>query len=267
MKFFLIARQELDKLFATRRGWVSLIGFGLVWVFAVLGLIRLIANKIRETQTEAVISSSLDQFGFKELGQWPTPELALYWFAALYLLPLFALIVCADQTASDKTRKTLRFLSLRANREEIFFGRFVGQFLIQLLIVLATLISVLGLIAWSHADQLNLALQRVPMLIANLTLVLLPYIALMALASIIARSARQATIFAIIGWIVASILIAVVQNYFGPLSWLDWILPGSQISSLLSLSNWDTMRLAHIPIVHTAVLLGLGWWAMRRVAL
>lgn len=267
MKFFLIARHELDKLFTTRRGWVSLLGFGLVWVFAVLSLIRLVASKVRETQTEQIIASSLDQYGLKALGEWPTPELGLYWFVALYLLPLFALIVCADQTASDKARRTLRYLGLRANREQIFFGRFFGQLIIQFLLVLVTLISVVALIAWTDADQLDLAMQRAPILIVNLSLVLLPYVALMALTSVIAKSARQATIFAVIGLIVISVLIAVVQNNFGSFPWLDWVLPGSQISSLLSLSNWDTMRLAHIPIIHTVFLLVLGWWAMRRVAL
>lgn len=267
MKLLLIARQELEKVFATRRGWVSLIGFCLIWVFAVLGLIRLISNKVRETQTEEIIGSALEQFNMKALGQWPTPELGLYWAIALYLLPLFALIICADQIAGDKTRRTLRYLSLRVNREQIFFGRFLGQLFLQLLLVLATLGSVLGLIAWTDSSQLAVALEIAPMLFVNLSLVLLPYVALMAFASVIAKSAWQATILAIIAWIVFSIIINVVQVNWGPFNWLNWIVPGSQISSLLALSGWKTLELAHIPVVHTVVLLLLGWWAMRRVSL
>jgi ABC-type transport system involved in multi-copper enzyme maturation permease subunit len=267
MKFILIAQQELEKLFATRRGWVSLLGFCLIWIFAVLALIRLISNKVRETQTEAIIGSALEQFDMKALGEWPAPELGLYWAIALYLLPLFALIISSDQIASDKTRRSLRYLTLRVNREQIFFGRFIGQLVIQFLLVIGTLVSVLALVAWTESKDLQACIEQAPMLIVNLSMVLLPYVALMALASVIAKSAWQATILAIIGWILVSIIVTTIQLYMGPFDWLNWLVPGSQISSLLSLRGWDTLQLAHIPIAHTVVLLVLGWWAMRRVSI
>ena len=42
------------------------------------------------------------------------------------------------------------------------------------------------------------------------------------------------------------------------------ILPGSQVSSLLSLSGWKTLSLAFIPIVQTAILLFFGRMIMQR---
>ena len=105
------------------------------------------------------------------------------------------------------------------------------------------------------------------MVFVNLLLVLMPYIALMALLSVIARSARQATLYAIVAWIVISIAIGVIQNRYGPLPMLDWVLPGSQIGNLLRLDGWDTLSLAPIPLLHTAVLLFAGWLAMRRIDL
>ena len=56
------------------------------------------------------------------------------------------------------------------------------------------------------ASQLLPALHLSAIVLVNLMLVLLPYIALMAWVSSMARSARQATTYAVIIWIVCSLL-------------------------------------------------------------
>ena len=158
----------------------------------------------------------------------------------------------------------MRFLVLRASRTQIFLGRFIGQYLIQLLVILLTLLSVLALIAFNAPDSVSVALAEAPLVCVNLALVLLPYVALMALVSVLASTARQATLYAIIGWIVLWFLLGYVQGKFGPFPILDWVLPGSQLGSLVKLSGWETLNLAPIPLLHTFVLLALGWFAMRR---
>ena len=210
---------------------------------------------------------ALEALGLENLSRWPSVEMALYWVIALYLLPLFSITIAADQTASDKTRGTLRYLALRTTRSQIFFGRFLGQFTIQILLVAATLVSVLLLVGYYSVDKLTGALQSMPVVFVNLLLVLMPYIALMALLSVLARSARQATLFAIVAWTIISIAIAVIQSRYGPLPILDWILPGSQIGNLLRLDGWDTLALAPVPLLHTTILLFAGWVAMRRIDL
>ena len=48
----------------------------------------------------------------------------------------------------------------------------------------------------------------------------------MAVVSVLAKSARQATMYAVIAWILVSITIGVVQSRFGAVPVLDWVLPG-----------------------------------------
>jgi len=158
----------------------------------------------------------------------------------------------------------MRFLVLRTSRTNIFFGRFIGQYLIQLFFVLVTLATVLGLVAYKSPEKLAVAIAEAPVVIVNLALVLLSYVALMALVSVLVKSARRATMLAIVGWIVLWFIIRYVQNNFGPIPLLDWVLPGSQLSTLLRLGSWDTLALAPIPIAQTLILLGLGWFAIRR---
>ena len=266
MPILSICQFEWSRLFLTRRGWLSISAFLLVWI---LILVTIIAPAARVVTSElgGLAAVALEAVGLDNLSSWPSVEMALYWVISLYLLPLFSITIAADQIASDKTRGTLRYLALRTTRSQIFFGRFLGQITIQILLVAATLLSVLLLVGYYSPDKLTGALQSTPVVFVNLLLVLMPYIALMALLSVIARSARQATLYAIVAWIVISIAIGVIQNRYGPLPMLDWVLPGSQIGNLLRLDGWDTLALAPIPLLHTAVLLFAGWLAMRRIDL
>jgi ABC-type transport system involved in multi-copper enzyme maturation permease subunit len=259
-----IGRFELIKLLGTKRGWISIAAFILVWLVVLLYVIEPAARLVGAPDTSGLAGLLLERIGWQSLAEWPAPELALYWVVALYLLPMFCIMIAADQMASDKARGTLRYLSLRASRAQIFIGRFVGQCAIQLLLIFVTLVSVVILVAVNTPDQLAAVLVRCPLLAFNLLLVLLPYIALMAVVSVLAKSARQATLYAVIAWILVSVTIGVVQSRFGAVPVLDWVLPGSQVAALLKLQGRETLSLAPVPIIHTLVLLGIGWFAMRR---
>lgn len=259
-----IARNEWARLFMSKHGWLAIFAFGLIWGLFLFYIIRPAASYISSVDLGFISGVLFPRFNVDALSRWESTEIGLYWVFALYLLPFFTMISAADQIASDKTRGTLRFLVLRASRTQIFFGRFVGQYLVQLMVIVVTLLSVLALIAYYSPDNIPIAINEAPVVMANLALVLLPYVALMALFSVLANSARQATLFAIVGWIVLWFLLGYIQNNFGPFSILDWILPGSQFSSLIRLGGWDTLSLAPIPVLQTIVLLTLGWVAMHR---
>ncbi len=264
MSVISIALNEWARLFLSKRGWIAIIAFALIWAIFLMYVIAPAARYISSQEVGLVLGSLLARFGANALNNWQSTEMALYWAFALYVLPFFTMISAADQIASDKARGTLRFLILRASRTSVFFGRFIGQYLIQLFIIIVTMASVLALIGYHSAESLTDALPEVPVVFVNMALVLMPYVALMALVSVIAQSAKQATLFAIIGWIVLWFVLGYVQNNFGPFPILDWVLPGSQLGSLVRLSGWDTLNLAPIPLLHTVVLLGLGWFAMNR---
>jgi ABC-type transport system involved in multi-copper enzyme maturation permease subunit len=264
MKLITLARAEIEKLVGSRRGMLSLLAFVLVWLLVLRYAIAPAAKMLGTGDDDGLVEFLLSQLGLEALTSWPALQLAIYWVIGLYMLPLFAVVTAADQMASDRSRGTLRYLVMRASRLELFFGRFLGHAFIQLLMVLITLASVLVFIAIDTPDRLPDSLSRSLMVVLNLWLVLLPYVALMAWVSVIARSPRQATTLAIIIWIVVSLLIGWVQAKYGPMQWLDWTLPGSQVSALLRLSDWKTLDLALIPVLHTLVLLGIGAVTMAR---
>jgi len=264
MRILLLAQDELLRLLSTKRGLIALFGFILIWLailnFGILPAASLFVGASESGLLELVLS----QFGSGKWDGWPSPELAVYWVTTLYLIPVFALISSADQTASDKSRGTLRYLLLRCSRLEIFIGRYLGQLVIMFLVVVVTLLSVLAIVAFYNPDNISAVLSKTPVVVVNLMLVLAPYVALMALVSVLARSARQATLYAIMLWVIVSLLVMYLRSKLGELPILDWILPGSQISQLLRLSDWDTMSFAIIPVVHTLVFLSIGAILMWR---
>ncbi len=264
MRMIALAQDEILRLLSTHRGLFSLLGFALIWA-GVLNYGILPASAFFVGANESGLSELLlPRLGLSAWQAWPAPELAVYWVVSLYLLPLMALLTSADQTASDRSRGTLRYLVLRCSRLEIFFGRFLGQCVIMTLLILVTLGTVLMVIAGNSGEYLAASLGRAPVILVNLTLLVLPYIALMAWVSVMARSARQATLYAMVIWLSVSLLVSYLQARFGPLALLDWVLPGSQVSQLLRLSDWQTLDYALIPILHTVVLLLIGGSLMWR---
>ena len=248
----------------TRRGLLSLLAFALVWFLILRYAIYGAAQFFMADAPGGLIVSFFNSAIINNLMSWQIPELAVFWVISLYLLPIFCIALTADQTASDKARGTLRLLHLRASRDGIFFGRFIGQMLILLMLILLALFTTLVLVLFRNEALLMPALRLSLILLVNLLLVLLPYTALMAWVSSMARSARQATLFAIIIWIICSIATGWLASRFPGIWGLDKVLPGAQVSGLLQLSGWSTLSLAYLPVIQTVVLLFLGRWMMQR---
>ena len=257
---FIIARYELSRLFMTRGGLLSLLAFGMVWFLILRYPIYSASQFFMADAPGGVIASFLNSSALNNLLAWRVPEMAVFWVIALYLFPIFCVILTADQTASDRARGTLRLLHLRASRDAIFFGRFLGQLLILFMLIVLALASTIALVLIRDGTLLPAALQLSSIILVNLMLVLLPYTALMAWVSSMARSARRAIIYAVIIWIVCWSL----PYFFPGFGILDMILPGAQVQSLLQLSGWNTLSLAPIPIIQTVVLLFLGRMIMQR---
>ena len=266
-QFLQIAYFELTRLFFTRRGWLAILACALVWGLLLYYAVYRAARLLAADQQTGLLSLLLSEIGWQDLARWSVPELAIYWFFGLSLLPFFCIVLTADQTASDRARGTLRYLHLRATRWQIYFGRFFGQMLVQLLFILVTLLSTLGVVMWRDPSLLQSWLELSPAIVVNLLIVVLPYTALMAMVSILAKSARQATTFAVILWIIAMLLIGYLGRQFPELSMLSQVLPGSQISQLMRVIGWDALALAWLPLLQTLVLLAVGAVVVRRIDL
>jgi len=261
---WLIATTEIKRTIVTKKGLISLAAFSLVWLLLLLTVIYrapvLIANG----------SSIGSMFGFGKvtsLLQWKTPELGAYWFISLYLFPLCTVVFAADQTASDKTRGTLKILTLHTSRTSLFFGRFTGLMLVQGLIIALTLLSAIVVAAVRDLTLLRDAPGQAGFIWINLMVVIAPYTALMALISLFAKSGMQAVNYAVILWILILLAIYLLSKYFPEAQLLKGIFPGAQVGELVQHYNWSALKTMIIPSVQTLVFLSAGLFFMHRIDL
>ncbi|CAM3560286.1 ABC transporter permease subunit [Shewanella violacea] len=264
----ILAKFELKKLLFNPKGLIALIAFALVWMLILLYPIRGASDILLSPEFRQLIAGLFGESSVDKLFQWQVAEMAIFWVAALYIFPMFSIFVSADQFASDKSRGSFRFLILRTGRDSLFFGRFIGHMLIQSLLLMLTVGATI-LLALSRETSLLLpALGSGLMVFINIFIILLPYTALMALLSLYANSARQATIYAILFWAVSAIVLAVVNSQFPAIGEvLSWILPGAQLSMMINTQGVSSLIYAPIPLIQAGVLLFLGRSYMIRSSL
>ena len=140
-----IAALELQRVFVPRRGLVLVVATLLIWALILRYLIYNAAVWLADGSTGRAIGSIFNSRLIESLLTWRVAEFSVYWVVALYLFPIFCLTIAADQTASDRTRGTLRLLSLHTTRSSLLFGRFAGLMLVQALLVAITILATLAL--------------------------------------------------------------------------------------------------------------------------
>ncbi|MDI1231932.1 MAG: ABC transporter permease subunit [Methylobacter sp.] len=263
----LISLFELKRAFATRKGILSLVTFAVVWYFILLYPLRFAAELLVQEKSLKQDFGFLDFIGFGSIQHWSIPEFGVFWHFALIIFPMLSITLAADQTSSDRERGTLRFIVMRSSRDRIFFGRFAGVMVIQALLIGATAFSTFAMALYRDATLLSSALPNVLVLIVNLILVVLPFTAMMAALSAQVKSARQATVWAILIWTFMTGIISGFAYYLPVLAFLKFLIPGYQLSDLTQLSGWQTLQLAYIPVLQGLILLAFGRWIMARQAL
>ena len=263
----LISQFELKRAFATRKGILSLVTFAVVWYFILLYPLRFAAELVAQEKGLNQDFGFFDFIGFGSIHRWAIPEIGVFWNFALLIFPMLAVTLTADQTCSDRERGTLRFIVLRSSRDRVFFGRFAGVMVIQALLIGAAAFSTLLLILTRDATLFSVALPDLLDLTVNLILVVLPFTAMMAALSAQVKSARQATLWAILIWTFLAGIISGLAYYLPALAFLKALIPGYQLSDLAQLSGWQTLQLAYIPLLQSLILLALGRWLMARQAL
>ncbi|WP_133407145.1 ABC transporter permease [Parashewanella tropica] len=263
----LITAFDIQKLFLQRRGVVALSCFSLVWLFLLIYPIHGAVELLSSPNVKDFIIGLAQISQTEKLLNWQVPELTVYWIIALYLYPMFSIIITADQFASDKQRGTLRFLLLRTNRDSLFFGRFLAQVAIQGILIAISLLATIILAIYREADLLLPALSASLYIALALIINLLPYTALMALLSLHANSARQATLYAVLFWMITSFGLAIINYIVPQTEFLQFIKPGMQLSDMLNTQGIGVLSYSVIPLLQAAVLLVLGRTYMQRSAL
>jgi ABC-type transport system involved in multi-copper enzyme maturation permease subunit len=266
-QFLLIIQFELNSCFATRKGLLSVLTFAIIWYFILIFPVRLAAELVQQEKDFLQGFSFFDFIGLASVQHWPIPECGVYWHIALLIFPMLSITMAADQTCSDRERGTLRFILLRCSRDSLFFGRFAGVMVNLALLIGMSAIGTLALILYRDATLLSSALPVLLIITINLILAVLPFTAMMAVLSILVKSARQATLWAILIWTFLTGIISMFAWYLPALGSLEFLVPGYQLSDLADLSGWQTLRLAYVPLIQSLVLLTLGRWIMARQAL
>ncbi len=237
----IIIALELERTFASRQGLIYILAFAFFWSFL---LKYAVFNETLMMMNQVVGADGVADKLF-----------ANYFKVAMYFFPLLCLFVAANQTGSDRERGTLRFMTLYCSRDVIFFARFLSQALIHYILILFSALTTLLYISHSLIAC------------ANLAVIILPFIALMAVLSATVKSPRQATFYAGIIWSIASGIISLLSHYVPAADVLNMLVPGMQFSQLTSLNGSAMFSLAYIPLVQSALLLMLGREIMRRRSL
>lgn len=260
----LYAAFELKRLWQTRSGLMTLAATAVIWALLFRYAIVPAADLISSRGFINMISGLFGNTGLQQINSWPTPELAVYWFFSLLLLPLLCVFFTANQLCSDLERGTLRFLTLRSSRTAIVLGRFAGQMLVQGSLILLTLSATLLLSAWQAGvltiDMLNAS----AVILVNLLLVLLPFTAIMSVFSALVRTAKLAVSLAIVSLGLCFGLLSWFVFYYPDFLFLLGYLPGTQVLQLLPLSGWQTLQHAALPLGQSIVLLTLAIITVNR---
>ncbi|WP_213997666.1 ABC transporter permease subunit [Arsukibacterium sp.] len=263
----LFSQVELSRLWLTRRGLMTLAATAVVWFFLLRYAIAPATEILQEPNFQKSLTAAFGMLGLHQLLNWPAPELTLYWMLSLVLLPFLSLVFTANQLSSDAARGTLRFISLRSSRTAIVLGRFCGQLVVQLCLILLSLTATLLISAVRQGGISWQAIEAALLISCHLLIVLMPFTALMTVFSAWARSSRLALSLAIVS-------LGVV---FGLLSWLIYhqpnaaflleYMPGAQIWQLIPAQGWQSLQLAALPLAQTAVFLLIAQQILSRRAL
>lgn len=260
---WLISRFEILRLFASPRGWFALTAFVIIWYVLLRYPIFQASAGIQDPEIQRILGGMFGMAGMYNILNWPLPELSAYWVMCVLLLPICTLFFAADQTCSDRSRGTLRFLMLRTSRDSLFFGRFLGQMLIQSILISLSIAATLAMAWWRLGSLSAGALEAAVIMVINLVIIIAPYTALMAMCSVLVKSSRMAISLAVVGSGIVLGLLGWAAWYLPVLQELMSYVPSAQIPQVLSQHGWSTLQFSGLPLAQTAVFLLIGRQIMQ----
>ena len=176
------------------------------------------------------------------------------------------MFLCSDQLVGDKQRGTLRFLSLRATRNEMLFGRFLGQVFILAALLLVTLVASVAVMVFRDPALLVSGISRSFILFCYLLIAVLPFIALMTLLNTFARSARLTVVLAVLFFAGGNIVVSILSWQIPVLAMLDYVFPGVQLDQMAG-QNAGIFNSIGIPLIQTTVMLAIAQRIFARSSL
>jgi len=261
-----LAKFELIRLFFTKRGMLAILAFATAWFLILYYPVDSAVSIVASDGFKDMARETFGLLGLSALLKWQVSEFTLYWLIALFTFPVFTLGASSDQTCADRTRGTLRFISLRATRNEIIFGRFIGQVLIISLLLLLTLFATTTMAWWRDSNLLLPAIAKASQLFIELVIVVLPFIALTSFFNSFLRSAKLTGVISLLFFGLGTILVTLLTYKISAAQYLNYLFPGVQ---LIDIVGQDRIQVSHylIPLIQTACYLTLASIFMKRSAL
>jgi len=247
---WLFAKFELTRLLFTKRGLFLLASLATVWFFILDFLIYESVQLLRDPLLREQISSWFGEVQLDYLLQWPYSELAVYWLIGVFIFPFMAILMSSDQIASDIKRGTVRFLLLRSTRSQLLLGRFFGKTLIITILIILSVLATLAMGVNRDASQIVASIPQLALIIFNLLLLSLPYIALMSLLNAYFQSSKLSLLFAFIILPLISSLLGYFTTYLQFIDHLFYVLPGVQLTDTIQLADFHFSSLL-IPLLQT----------------
>lgn len=257
---------ELARHFLTKKAWLALLAFALVWLMIYRYGVYEAVNILAEPEFEQFILAVFGNLGLQSLLHWPDAEMAVYVLIASITFPPFIVYLCSDQFVSDRERGTLRFVSLRATRLELVLGRYLGHCLSAALLIAISLCGAIILVALRDMSALPAALGHALQFEFLLLINLMPFIALMSLLNTVARSSRMALIYTILLYTIGMTIVTLLQVKLGLPLFFDYLLPGEPIDQIVTLRP-EMVSAIVWPIVQSALFLALGFYKFQRGSL
>lgn len=263
---WLLSQFELTRLFLTKRGAILLAAFAIVWFLILKYPVSYSVSILANENFGENISVFSSQLNLDYLLQWAYSEVAVYWLFAIFVFPFIAVLMTSDQTASDATRGTIRFLLLRTSRSQLLFGRFLGQAMIISILIGLTMFAAYVMGIWREPAGVLYAVPQLLLVAVNLVVACLPFIALMALFNVWIQSSKLSVAFTIILLPILNGLISWLTGYFEPIEALNYALPGVQLTDTVQNANLSFFSMS-IPLTQTVIYLGLANFVLTRKAL
>ncbi|WP_435275288.1 ABC transporter permease subunit [Psychrobium sp. nBUS_13] len=263
---WLISQFELTRLFLTKRGAVLLAAFAIVWFLILKYPVSYSVGILANESFGDNITMFSSQLNLDYLLQWAYSEVAVYWLFAIFIFPFIAVLMTSDQTASDATRGTIRFLLLRTSRNQLLFGRFIGQLIIISILIALTMFAAFAMGVWREPSLALAAIPQLLLVASNLVLVCLPFIALMALFNSWIQSSKLSVVFTIILLPIVTGIISWLSGHISVLEHLLMAIPGVQLTDTVQMASFQYSSIT-IPLVQTAAYLGLAQFVLTRKAL
>lgn len=260
---WLIAQFELRKALSGTRGLIGLGAFILIWLVLLIYPIGSAANWLSQPGFADMVRAFTEGQA-NEILSWKVPEMAMFWVLALYLFPMSVLMVSADMFATDRQHGTLRFLLQRASRQEIFWGRLGGHLILQIILIVLAIAATLLMASLRDTSILGAGLQEAVFAAPALIINALPYLALMALLSVVCRSPRQSILWAVIILLLGGLVIQLILYNLGNIPLLNHAIPGSQIAAMINTQGAGVLQYSLIPVIQSIILLATGAIIFRR---